>query len=345
MARYDVTAGTTATSGSRLSRFVVIHRDGGAWVAESPVTTGSLRIFDPAVLAELHEPSGQLLEDLQTAGLVTDEDGTETLTEGGWRTPDLWLHQRSRLNPGDRFNETWGATGWGADKYDMLPARRESFGRSAFDLYAPDLDKLRESDSSFTEVLEDRRSIREHDEWSPLTAEQLGEFLFRCARVRGVEDEHVDRPFPSGGGLHELELYPVIRNVEGIEPGLYHYDGHDHRLEHVSDLTLPVQQLLSNAAQASFADEPQVLIVVAARFGRVMRHYEGMAYALILKDTGALYQTMYLVATSMGLSACALGGGDSTSFTAATGVDYLVESQVGEFILGSRPEFLEADLL
>jgi oxazoline/thiazoline dehydrogenase len=58
-----------------------------------------------------------------------------------------------------------------------------------------------------------------------------------------------------------------------------------------------------------------------------------MAYAGILKNVGALYQTMYLVATAMGLSACALGGGDSDLFARAAGTRYTAETSVGEFSL------------
>ncbi|MBI4276864.1 MAG: nitroreductase family protein, partial [Armatimonadetes bacterium] len=58
--------------------------------------------------------------------------------------------------------------------------------------------------------------------------------------------------------------------------------------------------------------------------------------ALILKDVGVLYQTMYLVAAAMGLSPCALGGGDADLLTRAIGIPYHVESAVGEFLLGSR---------
>ena len=66
--------------------------------------------------------------------------------------------------------------------------------------------------------------------------------------------------------------------------------------------------------------------------------YEGVAYALILKHVGVLYQTFYLVATAMGLAPCGLGGGDSDLFARAAGLDYASETSVGEFIVGSRPE-------
>jgi hypothetical protein len=62
-----------------------------------------------------------------------------------------------------------------------------------------------------------------------------------------------------------------------------------------------------------------------------MWKYQGMAYALILKDLGALLQTMYLVATAMNLAPCALGSGDTDLFAEATGLNPLEEASVGEF--------------
>jgi SagB-type dehydrogenase family enzyme len=97
--------------------------------------------------------------------------------------------------------------------------------------------------------------------------------------------------------------------------------------------------LLDNAAQANGTGErPQVLFVLTARFQRLNWKYETMAYAAILKNVGVLYQTMYLVATAMGLAPCALGAGDPELLGAITGDAYWMESSVGEFMLGSLPD-------
>jgi SagB-type dehydrogenase family enzyme len=86
-------------------------------------------------------------------------------------------------------------------------------------------------------------------------------------------------------------------------------------LELVPARHFPVRQLVDRAAAAAGDNRPpQVLLVIAARFGRTMWKYQSMAYALILKDLGALMQTMYLVATAMGLAPCALGAGDLELF-------------------------------
>jgi len=69
----------------------------------------------------------------------------------------------------------------------------------------------------------------------------------------------------------------------------------------------------------------------------LMWKYEGMPYALVLKHAGVFYQTMYYVATAMGLAPCGLGAGDADAFTQATGRDPLEECGVAEFALSSRP--------
>jgi SagB-type dehydrogenase family enzyme len=148
----------------------------------------------------------------------------------------------------------------------------------------------------------------------------------------------LSRPYPSGGGVYELELYPVVRNVAGVEPGMYHYDSFDHVLRPVAAAdSRAVSQLIKPAAATlTGGAEPQVLVVLAARSGRIMWTYEQIGYAAILKDVGVLMQTIYLAATAMGLGACAQGFGDTAAFVAATGVDERQECSVGSIILGSR---------
>ena len=146
------------------------------------------------------------------------------------------------------------------------------------------------------------------------------------------------RPYPGGGALYELEVYAVVHACAGLAPGLYHYEPCGHRLEVLAAPSAEVAALLADASQATGipAERLQVLLVLAARFPRVMWKYSSMAYAAILKHVGVLYQTMYLVATAMGLAPCGVGAGDSDCFARAAGLDYYAETSVGEFLLGSR---------
>src|SRR5262249_27130238 len=79
---------------------------------------------------------------------------------------------------------------------------------------------------------------------------------------------------------------------------------------------------------------PQVLITIAARFGRISWKYCSLAYALLLKDVGVLTQTLYLIATDKGLGGCAVGTTNVGVFAKMTGIEFPVEGPVGQFALG-----------
>jgi SagB-type dehydrogenase family enzyme len=98
------------------------------------------------------------------------------------------------------------------------------------------------------------------------------------------------------------------------------------------------QQLQALLAAAEFAMDasgpPQVLITIAARFGRISWKYSSIAYSLILKDVGSMIQTFYLAATDMGLGGCAIGTSNIDLFAKMTGLEVHVEGPVGQFALG-----------
>jgi SagB-type dehydrogenase family enzyme len=342
-----------------LSRFAALVAQDGAIRLQTPRAPLSIVVHDPAVTALVHrlarpatidevvacDGAGDLspaatrvvLGLLARARILVAAGEEEQGALAQWSASDLLMHVRSRVggNVGG-YGGTYPLRG----RIEPLPAVKRA-AEPSIALERPDLDALAAGDVPFTRVVEERRSVRAHDDARPITATDLGHFLYRCARVRGVfhdgSQELSSRPYPGGGAVYELELYPLVHRCEGIVPGLYHYDAKGHALGRVSESGPKVTLLLEYARRTAVMDAPpQVLIVVAARFGRAMWKYEAMAYALVLKDVGVLYQTMYLVATAMGLAPCSLGGGHAEAFSDVAGLDPLAETSVGEFVLG-RP--------
>ncbi|BBZ40478.1 SagB family peptide dehydrogenase [Mycobacterium conspicuum] len=345
----------SSSSAVVLSKFTVLHRDSEGFVLEHPLSWCDVRINDARLLPLLDglesadvpdAVAAQFIEDLRWAGMlvaVGDED--QRFESLSWSPPDLWFHRRSTL--GER-NVTWehfGPTKWAKGRFPQPPARTTKQFGEPIALSVPDLADKRAHDPTLTSVLEDRVSTRTFDDTQPITVDQLAELLYRSSRTRatvpvGEGEELLSRPYPSGGGIYELELYPVVRNVAGLEAGMYHYDSFAHALRPVagpdSNASKAVSQLMKPAAATlSGGAEPQILIVMAARAGRIMWTYEQIGYAAILKDVGVLMQTIYLVATAMGLGACAQGFSDTAAFVAATGADELQECSVGSIIVGS----------
>jgi SagB-type dehydrogenase family enzyme len=260
-----------------------------------------------------------------------------------WDFHDLVFHARSRIG---RHDHPFGGLYRGSATRPPLPAVAPARAGRTIELPRPDLDDVLARDPKLTEALEQRRSIRDYGA-EPITLAQLGELLYRAARVRGVipaDPENglpydaVDRPFPTGGGSGELELYVTVARCDGLDPGVYHYDAAEHRLDVLDASDQDRHELLTAAWRAAAGRvDPQVLITVTSRFGRLSWKYSSIAYALTLKHVGVLYQTLYLVATAMGLAPCGLGSGDADVAARAFGLDWATESSVGEFLVGSRP--------
>ncbi|HXT58697.1 MAG TPA: SagB family peptide dehydrogenase [Pirellulales bacterium] len=354
-----------------LSRFAYLRRRGDEFVLESPTSHWRIALYDPAAIAvvgalvspstagELANSNGNLEPDaiaalvglLARSGLAVEvgagrepaEDVDSAL--GSWEFHDLLFHARSRRG---RFDATFGGSYRLAHR-PPPPAIKAISGAETLELYRPDLKRLECDDPPFAAVQERRRSIRTYAS-QPVTARQLGEFLYRVARVKNhwqaevatpagtVPMDFASRPYPAGGALYELEFYLAVRACQNLSSGLYYYQPEPHRLARLAGPTADVERLIDDAASSAgmAAQSMQLLVILAARLPRIAWKYESIAYALALKHVGVVYQTMYLVATAMDLAPCGLGCGDADAFAKAAGLDYYAEASVGEFLLGSR---------
>ena len=342
-----------------LSRFAHIRADDATLVLETPLGVGAVRILHPAALAALGElvagaEAATLVERAErpadmyaflelllsnaaagraSEGGVAEQDETPALQQ--WEFHDLLFHGRSRLG---RHDGQMGATFRFLDRLEptrCLPDR--SFPTT---ISFPPPSRPPRLDSELVSLLSRRASVREQGR-VPITIRELGEFLYHAARVidvvPGPQGSFTTRPYPSGGASYELEIYLVVDRCLGLTPGFYYYRGAEHGLAAIRPPNADTEALLDQAyISAGQTCRPQVLLALASRFQRVSWKYAGIAYATTLKNVGALYATMYLVATAMGLAPCALGVGNSEQFSRLAGTDRYTESTVGEFMIGSR---------
>jgi SagB-type dehydrogenase family enzyme len=357
-----------------LSRFAYMHCERGAMMLESPLSHARIVLHDwraagivhllaqPRRFEELRSQMPDVAEEamrallalLQAANMASEagDDGggcamDDRVPLRSWEFHDLLFHARSR---GGRHDQPVGGTYRFRGEFEPPPPLPESRStESPISLYRPDLRRLEETDPPFARVQEARRSVREYGAHS-LTAQQLGEFFFRVGRVADYWEEELPapggavrltaavRPYPAAGALYELDLYLIVNRCDGIDPGLYGYDPERHALRpwpaphHHSDALLADASLATAIPQ----EQLQVLIIIAARFQRVAWKYSSIAYSLVLKDVGVLFDTMYLAATAMGLAPCAVGCGNADLFASAAGLEYYAATSVGEFLIGSR---------
>lgn len=351
----------------RLSRFACLRRLDRETVLESPLGHGRLLLHHGpaaalvALLAEPHSAADlartlplakvpdieAFINLLQSAGALFPCDGEGSIAEDEslplrqWEFHDLLFHSRSRAG---RHDNLLGGAFPFLGEIAPLAGLKPPMSKERIALYRPAAADLEAMGSDFFSVLDARRSLRERGT-RPLSAKQLGIFLHCTGRVQqhlpanpeqGHHYEAFLRPCAAGGAIHEIEYYLTVSRCQGIETGFYHYDPQDHVLEHLGPLGAPQEQLLADARVAMGGKDCDLLITLAARFQRIAWKYRSLAYALIMKNVGSIYQQMYLVATTLHLAPCALGGGNADHFAEASGLDYYAEGSVGEFVLSSR---------
>jgi SagB-type dehydrogenase family enzyme len=347
-----------------LSRFACMRRRGNEMVLESPRAGALFRICDPKIAAalailstpqqikQLRRQDGfpevellallldcQILFKIDVAGEsgLRPAEGDHNLVL--WDFHDLLFHTRS--TEGRHANPLGGLYLY-AGVTSPLPAVRPRWPGKKIDL-GKISGAHSDSISPFAKLLRERHSTRSFDDQRPITLAEVSRFLDSTARVLSRSNSKLDlddgghtvRPYPSAGAGYELELYLAVDKCEGLARGFYHYDAGDHALVPIGVPTHELEAQLTGAEYAMGAPTaPQILITIAARFGRISWKYSSIAYSLILKDVGVLMQTLYLMATDMELGGCAIGFTNIDLFAKMTGIEFHVEGPVGQFAIG-----------
>jgi len=193
----------------------------------------------------------------------------------------------------------------------------------------------------FARVLEERRTWREFAA-KAVPLEKLAQLLWLSfgvqgwAKIPGVGKLAL-KTAPSGGAMHPLEAYVMIRHVEGVAAGIYHYGAAEHRLE-VLRKGLRSGEIVKMLGGQRWAGEAAFVVLLTAVFGRTQWKYEhARAYRVVLAEAGHQCQTFCLTATWLGLAPfCTMALAD-TQIEKALGIDGLSESVLYAAGAGVRP--------
>jgi SagB-type dehydrogenase family enzyme len=155
------------------------------------------------------------------------------------------------------------------------------------------------------EALQARRSIRSYT-LETLTLQELSQLLWATQGATTFFRGFPYRSAPSAGALYPVETYLVVNRVEGLDPGLYHYDAFDAVLQLLKEGGLGAQAAAASLDQP-MAAHAAVAFVWTAIVERGKWKYRERAYRYIYLDAGHIGQNLCLAATALGLGCCTIG--------------------------------------
>jgi SagB-type dehydrogenase family enzyme len=186
------------------------------------------------------------------------------------------------------------------------------------------------ADGEFLQVLLARRTHRDFS-GAPVSLQAIGTLLhYTWGAVGHVLSPTfgplIHKTSPSGGARHPGEVYLVALDVEGLAPGIYHFNARDHALERLRRGQMR-ERLLAFAVNQRHVPKAAAVFLLTAFFPRSMWKYRSpRAYRVVTLDAGHLGQTFCLVATWLGLAPFTTAAMRDTAIEQALGLDGITES-------------------
>jgi SagB-type dehydrogenase family enzyme len=148
------------------------------------------------------------------------------------------------------------------------------------------------------------------------------------------------RAYPSAGGLYAVEVYPVLFNVSGYDPGIYHFRPLEQGLEFLAPIDPSVGPSLiagvalpDQAAITNFTGAAGVIFLTAV-FSRAESKYGQGAYRVLAAESGHISQSLILAATALGLQAFPATGFFDDALNRVLGLDSAEEQFLLAVLLG-----------
>lgn len=169
-------------------------------------------------------------------------------------------------------------------------------------------------EDNLVQLLLKRKSSRVYTQ-EDMSLLQLSFLLWATQGVKDIRGKSYAtlRTVPAGGARHPFETYLLVRQVEGLVPGMYHYLPMTHQLELLSAQEDP-QALLDFAEESLCGQRWAAKANVVFYWGfvpyRSEWRYGIFAHKLIMADMGHVGENLYLACAALGLGTCGIGAYD-----------------------------------
>jgi len=186
------------------------------------------------------------------------------------------------------------------------------------------------TEDSYTNLLDIRRSLREYDDKIPMTRAQLAYMLYTAHAIqdfRGVNNVATLRPTPSGGARHPFEVYAAVKNVEGLEMGIYRYLPLEDvgkkavTIEYICPIDNYDETMADMVVGQKWAAKAPVVLLISCIPYRAEWRYRELAHRVVLIDLGHMGQNIMLSAAALGLGSCCMAAYNQEICDRVVGLD------------------------
>jgi len=189
-----------------------------------------------------------------------------------------------------------------------LPPIQKPYPAGANLIDLPSHEEIRKlATTSLIDAIDNRESCRMYSD-EPISLAELAFLLWSTQGVKSlIRDGLVTlRTVPSGGGMHPFETYLAVRNVGGLEPGIYRYLAIEHKLIQVSaDAEGLRERITQTCNDQPYVGNGAVTFIWAVRPYRTEYRYGQDTLKDILISAGHICQNLYLACEGLGLGTCA----------------------------------------
>lgn len=162
----------------------------------------------------------------------------------------------------------------------------------------------RKGEVSLEETLQKRRSVREYKS-DALALNEISQILWAS---QGITEEY-HRTVPSAGALYPIEVYLVVKNVEGLVEGVYRYDPKDHKLVFIIAGNFN-KALAEIAVNQEWIENSAAILLISADFQRTTQKYGERGKQYVWMEAGHSAQNAYLQVVSLNLGTVSVGAFD-----------------------------------
>lgn len=161
--------------------------------------------------------------------------------------------------------------------------------------------------NDYIRLIRDRRSARVYTQEN-ISLEQLSLLLWCTQGIKTIRGKAYAtiRTVPCGGARHQYETYLIVRKIDKLKPGVYHYLPMEHALEYLKPLENIESSITESLCGQNWAEKSNVVFYWTIDAYRVEWRYGIYAHRTALIDVGHIGQNLYLGCSAMKIGCCGI---------------------------------------